>query len=60
MKKIKKWWFYFRHEVVGWHNCKGNKKVTFDGCSLGGVCECGRKVLQNSNGDWFTTKTDKI
>lgn len=30
-------------------------KVSFDGCSLGCVCEkCGEELLQDSQGNWFS------
>lgn len=37
---------------IGWH--KAPLKQGFDGCSSNGTCpRCGKKVLQDSNGDWF-------
>lgn len=37
----------------GWHNGSGN--VTgFDGCSIHATCgKCGKKVMQDSQGNWF-------
>lgn len=36
----------------GWH--KAPLKQGFDGASFHGKCpRCGKKVLQDSNGDWF-------
>lgn len=36
----------------GWHSCTENG---FDGVSFHGICKyCGRKCLQDSNGDWFS------
>ena len=39
---------------MGWH--KTPEEVDFDGCSLGGTCpRCKRKVLSDSNGDYFAS-----
>lgn len=39
-------------KVMGWH--KSPLAQGFDGCSLHGKCpRCKKKVLQDSNGDWF-------
>lgn len=38
---------------MGYHRPTG--KVSFDGCSLGCVCEkCGDELLQDSQGNWFS------
>jgi len=38
--------------VMGWHLAP--KKQGFDGCSYNGNCpRCGKKVLQDSQGNWF-------
>lgn len=38
--------------VLGWH--KAPKEQGFDGCSSNGICPvCGKKVLQDSQGNWF-------
>ena len=59
MKKLKK--FYektgnkvsFRCEVLDWH--KPSDKIGFDGCSFTSVCKrCGRELLQDSQGNWFS------
>lgn len=40
------------HRVFGWHYVNGN--IGFNGCSLTGTCSgCGKKVLQDSQGNWF-------
>ncbi len=40
-------------DELGWH--KAPVKQSFDGCSFGGKCpRCGRPVLQDSQGDWFS------
>lgn len=39
------------HDILGWHDCEieGN-----DGCSNIGTCKyCGKKCLQDSQGNWF-------
>lgn len=42
----------FGHRVFGWHYV--TKIGKFDGASHHGVCDyCGKKCLQDSNGDWF-------
>jgi hypothetical protein len=38
---------------MGWHLAP--KRQRFDGCSFGGECSrCGREVLQDSQGNWFS------
>lgn len=38
--------------VMGWHLAP--KEQGFDGCSYNGTCpRCGKKVLQDSQGNWF-------
>lgn len=38
--------------IIGWH--KAPLTQLFDGVSRGGKCpRCGKKVLQDGNGDWF-------
>lgn len=45
-------WQRFLCNVMGWH--KRPQLIGFDGCSLGGACpRCGRRVLQDSQGNWF-------
>ena len=42
---------WFCHKM-GWHLAP--KKMGFDGCSFTGECpRCGKKVLQDSQGNWF-------
>ena len=37
---------------LGWHIAPDRQ--FFDGCSLVGICpRCGKKVLQDSQGNWF-------
>ena len=39
---------------MGWHLAP--KSQGFDGCSLNGKCpRCGKKVLRDSQGNWFAT-----
>ena len=39
---------------MDWH--KTPERAGFDGCSLNGVCpRCNRKVLSDSNGDYFAS-----
>ncbi len=41
-------------EGMGWH--RPNGLVGFDGCSNTSQCiTCGKPVLQDSQGNWFTT-----
>lgn len=48
-----KWLKRFTHNVLGWHDGKGGA-VGFDGCSMTSTCSyCGKKVLQDGQGNWF-------
>ena len=39
----------------GWHIAP--KEQNFDGCSFTGTCpRCGRKILQDGQGNWFSTE----
>jgi len=39
------------HDVLGWHDCDA---TGFDGASFTGTCKyCGKKCLQDSQGNWF-------
>lgn len=41
------------HDLFGWHDGSGGDN-SFDGCSVGGRCSrCGRRVLKDSQGNWF-------
>lgn len=43
------WFKRFYHDIMGWH-VPGDDEC--DGCA---VCKyCGKKVLQDSQGNWFT------
>lgn len=54
----KGWWGRFKCRALGWHTPR-NGKVTFDGASLHAHCgRCGREVMQDSQGNWFTFKDD--
>ena len=45
---------FFYHDILRWHNGKGGK-IGFDGCSFTSTCsKCGKKVLQDSQGNWFS------
>lgn len=40
--------------VLGWH--RAPREAGFDGCSPSGRCSrCGRRVLCDSQGNWFGT-----
>ena len=41
------------HDWLGWHDNKGQAKTGWDGCSFTGRCSCGKRVLQDSWGNWF-------
>jgi hypothetical protein len=48
------WLRKFAHDVLGWHDGRGGP-IGFDGMSLTGRCSrCGRRVLMDSQGNWFT------
>lgn len=37
---------------LGWHLCPN--EIGPDGCSFRGICpRCGKKILQDSKGNWF-------
>lgn len=45
---------HFTHDVLGWHDGNGGVRG-FDGVSMTGQCSvCGRRVLMDSQGNWFT------
>ena len=47
------WFDFFFHDILHWNDGKGST-VGFDGCSLTATCsKCGKKVLQDSQGNWF-------
>lgn len=51
IKKIMLSIAFWCDKYLKWHNCdvKGN-----DGCSNYGICKCcGKKCLQDSQGNWF-------
>jgi len=42
----------FLHDILGWHS--PDLKIGFDGCSFTSTCKhCGKKILQDSQGNWF-------
>lgn len=44
-------WFY--HGLLGWHKPDG--KMSFDGANICSRCRfCGKKIMQDSQGNWFT------
>ena len=46
--KLPKWFC----DKMGWH--LKPESLEFDGCSYVGICpRCGKKVLQDSQGNWF-------
>ena len=50
MKKKKSFWCR-----IGWHS-PSNDIRGFDGCSAVSICKrCGDKILQDSQGNWFST-----
>lgn len=49
-----KWSHRFFHNVLHWHDGEGSGHG-FDGASCTSVCSyCGKRVLQDSQGNWFT------
>ena len=48
-----RWLSKWACKIFGWHLAP--IKQGFDGCSLNGKCSrCNKKVMQDSNGDWFS------
>jgi hypothetical protein len=46
----------FLHDFLKWHKPE-RSNITFDGCSLQGKCKiCGKEILMDSQGNWFTFK----
>ena len=50
--KIKKCIKHIKHNILKWHNCEGGNK-TFDGVSFHSTCSCGKRVMLDSQGNWF-------
>jgi len=50
---MRRFWRWLIHEFLQWHNCEGAQTVGFDGCSMHGTCTCGKKVMLDSQGNWF-------
>lgn len=45
------------HDVLDWH--REVHVIGHDGCSLQGrCCYCGRRVLQDSQGNWFSVERE--
>lgn len=45
----------FFHNFMGWHLPKD--ECGFDGCSFTSTCKiCNKKILQDSQGNWFVCK----
>lgn len=43
----------FLHDFLKWHKPE-RAKISYDGCSFESVCKiCGKKILQDSQGNWF-------
>jgi hypothetical protein len=48
------WFKFFYHNMLGWHR-PANAILWNDGCSQRSVCKhCGRDIMQDSQGNWFT------
>lgn len=48
-----KFFKFLYHDILGWHT--PNDKLSFDGHSIGSKCNvCGKRILQDSQGNWFT------
>ena len=47
----------FYHDILGWHKPDGTEG--FDGCSRHSICKyCGKNIMQDSQGNWFTACGD--
>lgn len=60
------WWLIassrvsrFTHNVLGWHSPIQSWK--FDGLSMTSICRtCGKHILQDLHGQWFSIKRKKV
>ena len=44
----------FYHDFLGWHRPAHNAIIKIEGPYAMSYCEfCGKKIIQDSNGDWF-------
>jgi len=58
IRRIHQWWGRLACNKLGWH--KAPIAQTFDGCSYYGDCpRCGHRVLQDSQGNWFSVGTQE-
>ena len=49
---LKGWFKWFYHDILQWH--VPVDKQAFDGQSFESTCKhCGKKILQDSQGNWF-------
>ncbi len=46
---------FIYHDILGWHEPDKNAKIWSDGCSSHCRCKhCGKEIMQDSQGNWFT------
>ena len=50
-------WFF--HDILRWHTPDPNLELDFDGCSMSATCRhCKKRIMQDSQGNWFTGDED--
>ena len=53
------WFKRFFHDAMGWHTPDKNKEMTCDVVNVYAICKhCGKEIMQDSQGNWFTTGGD--
>lgn len=46
---------FIYHDILGWHQPDKHAKFWNDGCSFRCTCKyCGKAIMQDSQGNWFT------
>lgn len=51
------WFSKFYHDLLGWH--QPTNELELHGINLCSVCKfCGKKIIQDSQGNWFDTFID--
>ena len=51
---MRKWWRRFRCETLDWHTPDWHGGISGGFVPVSRCVHCGRKILADSNGDWFS------